>query len=145
MLSRRRQEGISRAGGVVGVLLTAAALLVALAPPVSAATAVDVQANKPQVAGDPASDVTARFPTNKQNEPTIAVDPASAHLIAGSNDEQEQPACGAAPRAERSHRLLVLPRRRHRRRLHVGRRWRIVGEPGSARRPAGLAGLAVRQ
>jgi hypothetical protein len=50
------------------------------------------------VAGDPTSDVTARFPTNKQNEPTIAVDPASTHLIAGSNDEQEQPVCGAAIR-----------------------------------------------
>jgi hypothetical protein len=60
-----------------------------------AAASFDVQANKPQVKGDPTSDTTARFPTNKQNEPTIAVDPASNHLIAGSNDEQEQPACGA--------------------------------------------------
>jgi len=66
--------------------------------PAFAATSVDVQANNPQVAGQPASDTTARFPTNKQNEPTIAADPASSHLIAGSNDEQEQPACGAPVR-----------------------------------------------
>ncbi len=72
-------------------------MLVTVAPAL-AATAVDVQANRPQVAGDPSSDVSARFPTNKQNEPTLAVDPASSHLIAGSNDEQEQPACGAAVR-----------------------------------------------
>jgi hypothetical protein len=63
-----------------------------------AATSFDRQANEPQVAGDPTSDTTAPFPTNKQNEPTIAVDPASNHLIAGSNDEQEQPACGAPVR-----------------------------------------------
>lgn len=63
-----------------------------------AVTTSDVQANNPQVAGDAASDTTARFPTNKQNEPSIAVNPASANLIAGSNDEQEQPACGAAVR-----------------------------------------------
>ena len=78
--------------------LAAGALVLGLVAPASAATSVDVQANRPQVAGDPASDITARFPTNKQNEPSIAVDPASAHLIAGSNDEQEQPACGAAVR-----------------------------------------------
>jgi len=58
----------------------------------------DVQANKPQVAGNPASDATARFPTNKQNEPTVAVDPVEvSHLIAGSNDEQQQPPCGPGP------------------------------------------------
>jgi len=82
-------------------VLVAAAASGALAlsvAPVFAATSVDVQANNPQVAGDPSSDVTARFPTNKQNEPSIAADPASAHLIAGSNDEQEQPACGAPVR-----------------------------------------------
>jgi hypothetical protein len=64
----------------------------------SAVTRVDVQANSPQVAGAPASDTTARFPTNKQNEPTIAANPISTNLIAGSNDEQEQPACGAPVR-----------------------------------------------
>jgi hypothetical protein len=64
-----------------------------------AATSQDVQANNPQVAGDPSSDGTARFPTNKQNEPSIAVDQLSSHMIAGSNDEQEQPACGASVRA----------------------------------------------
>lgn len=79
-------------------VLAAGALMFGLVAPASAATAVDVQANRPQVAADPASDTTARFPTNKQNEPSIAVDPASAHLIAGSNDEQEQPACGATVR-----------------------------------------------
>lgn len=78
--------------------LATGALIVALASPASATTATDVQANSPQVAGNPSSDTTARFPTNKQNEPTIAVNPASANLIAGSNDEQEQPACGAAVR-----------------------------------------------
>ncbi|MEP7055392.1 MAG: sialidase family protein [Actinomycetota bacterium] len=63
-----------------------------------AATAVDVQANNPQVAGDPTSGTTARFPTNKQNEPTIAVNPVNNQLlISGSNDEQEQPPCGPGP------------------------------------------------
>lgn len=58
----------------------------------------DVQANNPQVNGDPSSNTTAVFPTNKQNEPTIAVNPVdSRYLIAGSNDEQRQPACGDGP------------------------------------------------
>jgi BNR repeat-like domain len=58
----------------------------------------DVQANLPQVAGDPSSDTSAVFPTNKQNEPAIAVNPLdSMHLIAGSNDEQDQPPCGPGP------------------------------------------------
>jgi hypothetical protein len=65
----------------------------------SAATSfTDVQANNPQVAGDPSSNTTAVFPTNKQNEPTIAVNPVNSnYLIAGSNDEQEQPPCGPGP------------------------------------------------
>ncbi|MDQ1495547.1 MAG: hypothetical protein QOG69_2030 [Actinomycetota bacterium] len=68
----------------------------------SAAVAVtpsgDIQVNAPQVAGQPGSDATAVFPTNKQNEPTIAVNPTDAGvLIAGSNDEQEQPPCGPGP------------------------------------------------
>ncbi|MEP6697633.1 MAG: sialidase family protein, partial [Pseudonocardiales bacterium] len=75
--------------------LAAGAMVLSLAVPASAATATDVQANQPQIAGDPSSNTNARFPTNKQNEPTIAVNPSSAHLIAGSNDEQGQPACGA--------------------------------------------------
>lgn len=64
----------------------------------AAATSTDVQANSPQVAGQPASDSTAVFPTNKQNEPTIAVDPTNPLLlVAGSNDEQDQPPCGPGP------------------------------------------------
>ena len=55
----------------------------------------DQRANEPQVEGDPASNTTAVFPTNKQNEPTIALNPINPNfLIAGSNDEQRQPACG---------------------------------------------------
>ena len=91
---------ISRRGGPALVVLASGLLVFGLQTPANAATAVDVQANSPQIAGDPASGVTAGFPTNKQNEPTIAVDPTagSAHLIAGANDEQQQPACGAAVR-----------------------------------------------
>ena len=79
------------------------ALAVCLALAATAATALaisftDVQANNPQIAGDPASNTTARFPTNKQNEPTIAVNPVdSSFLIAGANDEQLQPPCGPGP------------------------------------------------
>ncbi len=55
----------------------------------------EAQANQPQVQGQPMSNSTAVFPTNKQNEPTIAVNPRdSRYLIAGSNDEQRQPGCG---------------------------------------------------
>src|SRR3954454_1540077 len=64
----------------------------------AASTVFEARANDPQVAGDPASDTTARFPTNKQNEPSIAVNPLdSSFLIAGSNDEQRQPPCGPGP------------------------------------------------
>jgi hypothetical protein len=85
--------GIPSARSATGLAALLASL--ALAAP---ATAADVQANHPQVAGDPTSDATARFPTNKQNEPAIAVDPTDANrLIAGSNDEQEQPPCGPGP------------------------------------------------
>jgi hypothetical protein len=64
----------------------------------AASTFFDVQANQPQVAGNPSSNTTAVFPTNKQNEPTIAVNPVNSnYLIAGSNDEQEQPPCGPGP------------------------------------------------
>jgi hypothetical protein len=63
-----------------------------------AATSIDRQANNPQVQGDPTSNTTAVFPTNKQNEPTIAVNPIdSTKLIAGANDEQRQPPCGPGP------------------------------------------------
>ena len=78
---------IALAGGLAAALAVA---MVAIA-----AGGGGVQANSPQVAGDPLSNSTARFPTNKQNEPTIAVNPIDgSHLIAGSNDEQQQPACG---------------------------------------------------
>jgi hypothetical protein len=80
------------------VLAVVAALVLIVPSPASAATASDSQANQPQVSGDPTSDVTARFPTNKQNEPSIAVNPLdSQRLIAGSNDEQRQPPCGPGP------------------------------------------------
>jgi hypothetical protein len=77
------------------VTVAAAGALVLPASVAVAVTFTDVQANKPQVSGDPASDTTAVFPTNKQNEPTIAVNPTgSRYLISGSNDEQRQPPCG---------------------------------------------------
>jgi hypothetical protein len=82
------------------LLLTLCVLsaLTATAVAVAASSNGGVQANEPQVAGDPTSDTTARFPTNKQNEPSIAVDPTNAsYLIAGSNDEQLQPPCGPGP------------------------------------------------
>ena len=94
VLFRTRRRGCQPALAAIGV----AALVLGLALPATAATAIDVQANRPQVAGWPDSDAAARFPTNKQNEPSIAVDPASSHLVAAANDEQQQPACGAAVR-----------------------------------------------
>ena len=76
-----------------------ALLLILLVSGVAAATTfTDKQANNPQVSGDPSSNITAVFPTNKQNEPTIAVNPTNSNvLLAGSNDEQRQPACGPGP------------------------------------------------
>ena len=69
-----------------------------VATSVAASTFAEVQANNPQVQGDPTSNTTAVFPTNKQNEPTIAVNPTNSQLlIAGSNDEQRQPPCGPGP------------------------------------------------
>ena len=87
-MSRRLLVAITL-GGLLPLVMPGTAL---------AATATDTQANEPQVSGDPTSDTTAVFPTNKQNEPTIAVNPLDANLlIAGSNDEQRQPPCGPGP------------------------------------------------
>jgi hypothetical protein len=78
--------------------LVAAAASLAMISTAGAVTSTDSQANKPQVEGDPTSDATAVFPTNKQNEPTIAVNPLNSQLlIAGANDEQRQPPCGPGP------------------------------------------------
>lgn len=80
---------------VLAVAAIAAAVFAAVA---LAVAFVDVQANNPQVAGDPTSNTTARFPTNKSNEPSIAVNPLNASfLVAGANDEQRQPPCGPGP------------------------------------------------
>jgi hypothetical protein len=79
------------------VLVLGGALAIA-AVAAAASSGGGVQANEPQIAGDPTSDSTARFPTNKQNEPSIAVNPVNAQfLVAGSNDEQLQPPCGPGP------------------------------------------------
>ena len=78
-------------------LTTAAVVLGAGLSTAYAASALDVQANNPQIA-KPQVDVTGVFPNTKQNEPTIAVSPDGVHLVAGSNDEQEQPNCGPGPR-----------------------------------------------
>src|SRR5712691_9634344 len=85
-----------RRGTLIALLALTASI--ALAAVALAASAFDVQTNQPQVAGDPSSNATARFPTNKQNEPTIAVNPTNTtFLIAGANDEQLQPPCGPGP------------------------------------------------
>ncbi len=56
-----------RRGRTAALAVTAsAALTLTLAPAALAAAFVDVQANKPQVATDPSSDVSARFPTNSR-------------------------------------------------------------------------------
>src|SRR4051794_40295815 len=91
-------RGVPMKGRVIG-LAAGVAVGAGLAAAVASAFAfTDSQANQPQVAGQPASNATAVFPTNKQNEPTIAVDPvADQKLIAGSNDEQLQPPCGPGP------------------------------------------------
>jgi BNR repeat-like domain len=81
-------------------LIATSALLIALVgvSVANAASFTDVQANNPQVQGDPTSNTTAVFPTNKQNEPSIAVNPTNSnYLIAGANDEQRQPPCGPGP------------------------------------------------
>src|ERR687885_1201665 len=84
-------------GAKLAVLATAALGLV-FGATASAVSSTDTQANNPQIAGDPTSNTTARFPTNKSNEPAIAVNPLNAQfLVAGANDEQLQPACGPGP------------------------------------------------
>lgn len=94
----RRAVGKFAAAAMLSLSLAALFAAPASADGPASLTAYDVQANAPQVQGDPASDTSAVFPTNKQNEPTIAVNPTDErYLIAGSNDEQRQPACGPGP------------------------------------------------
>ncbi len=83
----------------LGAVVVAPLVALSLAGSVLAVTSTgDSQANNPQVEGDPTSNTTAVFPTNKQNEPTIAQNPVAARfLIAGANDEQRQPPCGPGP------------------------------------------------
>jgi hypothetical protein len=83
----------------LGAAVTTPLLVLCLAGTALAVTATgNSQANEPQVQGDPTSNATAVFPTNKQNEPTIAQNPVDGqYLIAGSNDEQRQPPCGPGP------------------------------------------------
>src|ERR671936_2177726 len=84
-------------GAKLAVFATAA-LGLAFGATAFAVSSTDTQANNPQIAGDPTSNTTARFPTNKQNEPSIAVNPTnSSFLVAGANDEQLQPPCGPGP------------------------------------------------
>ena len=80
------------------LILGAGALVALGVTVVNAVGSIDGQANNPQVNGNPTSNTTAVFPTNKQNEPTIAVNPLdSSVLLAGANDEQRQPPCGPGP------------------------------------------------
>ncbi|MEZ5167008.1 MAG: hypothetical protein R2695_11170 [Acidimicrobiales bacterium] len=83
-------------GRRIGFVVAVVATVMALGATALAVTPTgNEQANDPQVGGDPTSNATAVFPTNKQNEPTIAQNPTDGRfLIAGSNDEQRQPACG---------------------------------------------------
>ncbi|HEY8808359.1 MAG TPA: sialidase family protein [Candidatus Limnocylindria bacterium] len=78
-------------------LLVALVLVIVAAGTAIATSSTDTQANQPQVADEPASNTTARFPTNKQNEPTVRIAPDGTHAIAGANDEQKQPPCGPGP------------------------------------------------
>jgi len=80
-------------------LIVATIVVVVAAGTAIAASAVDVQANQPQVAG---SNTTALFPTNKQNEPTLAVSPTDADVLASATGVEPGTVCPA-------HRWYELP------------------------------------
>jgi hypothetical protein len=78
-----------------GWLVPALAIGAALAADARAQVLVyDVQANDPQVAGDPTSNTTARYPRTVQAEPGLALDPVNGALVAAAADMQSIPACG---------------------------------------------------
>ena len=126
-------------------LLLAASACSALAP---AARAADVQANRPQVAGEgvvPGRDAH-RFPDQQAERADDRDQPAGPPIrrrLRLSPRRREQRRAGAAalrprtaPRGRPRERLLVLPGRRDGRRVHLERRRRHVDQPRPDRRPA---------
>ena len=64
-----------------------------------AATSTDVQANEPQVQGEPDLRHDGRLPHQQAERADDRRQPRQQHevLIAGANDEQRQPPCGPGP------------------------------------------------